>query len=201
MTTDINVNEPVQAGQVRPVSVATETAAPAPADPTPDTDAGVDLDNMTEARIAQLEQQIAERRANRPPSVAEELEALRKQIAGTADQQGQAAAKRREGRDEADELGRTLAKLQTAMRRMELKEAAEAANFRHPDKVIEFLAPQVGEESNLAELVAAAAASGVFVMNTPQPSAQIGGPGTKNAPPMDPGRAALMAEIREAQGR
>ena len=168
---------------------------------TTDTPAELSLDGMTDAQIDAIHARIEERRNNRPPSLAAQLDQLSKQIAGTADAQGQAAEKRRTGRDEADELGRTLAELRSTMRKMELKEAAQAARFKHPDKVIDFLAPQLDAGTDLPALVAAAAASGVFVMEQPAPSAQIGGPGGKPAPKMDAGRAGLIAEIREAQGR
>ena len=167
--------------------------------PTPDPAAGgMSLDNLSDAQIDAIAAGIEERRANRPPSLAAQIDNLSKQIAGTASLKDEAVERRKSGRDEADELGATLAQLQATMRNIELREAATAARFKHPDKVVQFLANSDGDP---VTLMAEAAASGVFVMDTPAPSAQIGGPGSQPSPKIDPGRAGLMAEIKAAQGR
>ena len=182
--------------------VVAQPATPPAAPPEPAADGGgLSLDGLTDAQVDAIQQRIEERRANRPPSLAEQLDALTKQIAGTADRQGQAAQTRKDAREEADELGQTLSELKATMRRMELKEAAQAAKFKHPDKVVDFIAPHLTDGANLTELVSQAAASGVFVMDTPAPSAPIGGPNSQQTPGKDPGRAALEQEIRQAQGR
>ena len=60
----------------------TPTPAPAPA-PAPDTSpaAELSLDGMTDAQIDAIHARIEERRNNRPPSLAAQLDQLSKQIA------------------------------------------------------------------------------------------------------------------------
>jgi len=177
-----------------------ETTPPAdpPTPPTPPADPPVSgLEGMTDAQIETIKAQIAEREANRPPNIAAQLEQLQEQIAGTVEQKEKAVNQRKQGRDTADALEKTLADLQADLRRREILEAVGAAEFAKPDEVVKILA---GSEGDVADVVAAAAASGAFAMKKPAPTAPIGGPSSQSDVTMDPGKKALMEEIRAAQG-
>lgn len=169
-----------------------------PTRPDPASDLGVNLEGMSSEQIDALAARIEERRANRPPSVAAQLEALRQEIAGTSEQAQQAQQARQAAKGEASSLEQKLDAAVRTLRKVELTEAAVAAGFKNPSVVADILADRDGD---VTELVAQQAASGAWAMNTPAPSAQIGGPASTNGPRRDPGLAALEEEIRKVQGR
>lgn len=168
------------------------------------------LANMTAEQIDAIAARVEEARKNRPPSVAQQLEALQQSLqTGTAELEDRVKTKKT-ARDDADAIESQLKEIRGTLRKTELVEAARAAGFKAPDHVADILSKTnpVERDSNgvyvdvdVTELVKNAAASGAFAMTAPAPSADVGGQSSKTPAGMDPGRAALMAEIKAAQGR
>ena len=156
------------------------------------------LEGMTPEQVDALAARIEQARRNRPPSIAQQLEALQATLSDTTARKDAAVDTRKTARDEADTLEAQLAEIRGTLRRTELVEAATAAGFKNPTVVADLFKSSDGDP---VELVKTAAASGAFAMSSPAPSADVGGQGSKTPAGMDPGRAALMAEIKAAQGR
>lgn len=155
------------------------------------------LEGMTPEQVDALAARIEEARRNRPPSLAQQLADLQASLATTAQAKDEKVEQRKSARDEADALEVQLAEIRTTLRRTELVEAARAAGFKTPDVVADLYATKDGD---IAQIVTEAAASGAFAMTAPAPSAEVGGQASKTPPGIDPGRAALIEEIRKARG-
>jgi len=182
-----------------PVPTAPGTPlVPQASEPPAEPAAVADLGGLSPAQLDELAARIEQTRQNRPPSVAQQLADLQRSISETVAAKDEKVTERKAARDEADALEVKLAEIQATLRRTELIEAAAAAGFKTPAIVADFLK---GRDGDVAHLVTEAAASGAFVMSTPKPSAEIGGQASQTPPGMDPGRVALMNEIKAAQGR
>lgn len=155
------------------------------------------LEGMTPEQVDALAARIEEARKNRPPSLAQQLADLQASLTSTSQQKEQKVEERKSARDEADALEIQLAEIRTTLRRTELAEAAKAAGFKTPQVIADLYAAKDGD---IAQIVTEAAASGAFAMSTPAPSVEVGGQGSKTPPGMDPGRAKLIEEIRQARG-
>lgn len=189
-TTDTTTTAPAPTGTGAPI-VGGEGAPPPPAPPTNP------LEGMTPDQVDALAARIEEARKNRPPSLAQQLADLQASLATTAQQKDEKVEQRKSARDEADALEIQLAEIRTTLRRTELAEAAKAAGFKTPQVIADLYA---AKEGDIAQIVTEAAASGAFAMSAPAPSAEVGGQASKTPPGMDPGRAALIEEIRKARG-
>jgi len=155
------------------------------------------LAGMTPEQVDALAARIEEARRNRPPSLTQQLADLQASLSTTAQAKDEKVEQRKSARDEADPLEIPLAEIRTTLRRTELVEAAKAAGFKTPSIIADLYA---AKEGDIAQIVTEAAASGAFAMLTPAPSAEVGGQASKTPPGMDPGRAALIEEIRQARG-
>ena len=155
------------------------------------------LEGMTPEQVDSLAARIEEARKNRPPSLAQQLADLQASLTTTAQAKDEKVEQRKSARDEADALEVQLAEIRTTLRRTELLEAAKAAGFKTPNVIADLYASKDGD---IAAIVTEAAASGAFAMSTPAPSAEVGGQQSKTPPGIDPGRAKLMEEIRQARG-
>jgi len=169
--------------------------------PPPAAEPTTSIESMSDTDLEALEQRIAQTRANRPASIAEQIAALRNDIAGTTAGVHQAAARRQEAKGETAELATKLDELTGKLRRFEIAEAAQAAGFKAPAAVADYLA---GRDGDVTELVKQAAASGAWAMATPPaPSASVGDGSTtgRSTGQRDAGVEGLMREIAKAQGR
>ena len=181
-------------GAPAPGPIASEPAADEPA-----ADAGADpLADMTPEQIDALASRIEQARANRPPSLADALTKLQENLTAAHRDKDDAVATRKAASAEADAAAAAISEVHQTLRRMQMAEAATAAGFKDPAQVAAMLA---GQEGDPLELVTKAAASGVFAMKTPAPSAQVGGPNSQTPTGLDPGLAAMVAEINAAHGR
>ena len=187
----VHVSSTSAANPIPVTDPATPPAAPSDASTDP-------LAGMTPEQVDALAARITEARANRPPSLAEQFSQLQQTLTQTHEKKAEVVDQRKAASAEADALVGAIDEIKKTMRRMELAEAATAAQFAAPMVVAEALA---GRDGDVASLVAEAAKSGAYTMKTPATSAQIGG--GKQAPTdgMDPGMAALIQEVREATGR
>jgi len=204
--TNAAVPVPVPVGGAPVVGTpAPAPAAPAPAPAAPAAPAGDDLSALSDTQLADLAGRITAAQANRPPSLAQALTALQQNLSGAHTEKQEAVGARKEAttaadeaRANADKLEKSITDMSRQLRRTQLMEAATAANFSNPAVVADHLANVDGE---IAKLVTDLAGSGAFAMKTPAPSAAIGGQGSQPVVEMDPGMAALVAEINAAHGR
>ncbi len=182
------------------VPVGTPTPQPAPsAQPDASADAAADpLANLTPDQLEQLATRIEETRRNRPPSLTEALSKLQQDLTSTHRAKEQAVDERKQASSVADQLESSITEIKQTLRRAELLEAATAAGFKAPNVVAQHL---LGRDGDVTELVTELAASGAFAMSTPAASAQVGGPKSSAPAGIDPGMAALIAEINAAHGR
>lgn len=190
--TDTNTTDTTTAPLTPGAPIVGGDGAPPPAVPSTNP-----LDGMTADQIDALAARIEEARKNRPPSLAQQLADLQQSLTDTASAKDEKVEARKTARDEADALETQLAEIRKTLRRTELAEAAKAAGFKTPTVIADLYA---SKEGDIAQIVTEAAASGAFAMSTPAPSVEVGGQGSKTPPGMDPGRAALIAEIRAARG-
>jgi len=184
------------------MSEVTPVTPPAPVEPAPVAPAAAvepdPIAGMTPEQLDTLAARIAETRANRPASLIEQFTQLQDQLTGAHRTKEAAVETRKAASTEADDAVKMIAEIRETMRRTELTEAAQVAGFKAPSVVAATLA---NREGDIATLIAEAAATGAWAMNAPAKSAPIGGPGSQTPAGMDPGRAALIAEIAEATGR
>ena len=171
---------------------------PAPTQQQPAGGSATGLENLNDAQLAELTSRIEQARANRPPSLADALEKLGQTLTQQHETMAAAVEQRREGSAAADQAVAAIAEVKQMMRRAELVEAATAAQFANPRVVADTL---LGQEGDVASLVASAAASGAFAMSKPPRSHVPGTPGSAVSDGLDPGMAALVAEINAAHGR
>jgi len=200
--------EQMPGGVMQAAAPAVQMAAPtggvpasapaAPAEPAGVEGAPAGLDGMTDEQLTALVSRIEETRASRPPSIVQQLEELKGQLPQLHTEKQAAVTAKKEEASRADALEDQIGQVLTGLRRAEIVEAATAAGFAAPKVVADSL---VAQEGDPVELVQTAAASGAWAINKPAPSAPIGGPATKVPQGMDPGRAAMIEEIRRATGR
>jgi chromosome segregation ATPase len=159
------------------------------------------LENLTAAQIDELAARIETTRANRPPSLTQQIAELQAALSTTHEQKEAKVEARKEARSEADVLEAKIAEIHDTLRRTEFVEAAAAAGFKQPQVVADLLVKTAGKDIAVTAAVTELASTGAFAMATPARSAEIGGSLSQSAPTMDPGRLALMNEIKAAQGR
>ena len=156
------------------------------------------LAGMTEQQIDALGERIAQARANRPEPLVAAFERLEHKLTATHRDKEAAVETRKEASGQADQAVEMIAEIKRTLRRTQLAEAAAAAQFASPAVVAQHLESREGD---VTELITDAAKSGAFAMKTPATSATIGGPASQTPAGIDPGVAAIIAEVNAAHGR
>ena len=192
---DTPVTEPVVVSPTQSPTQVAPATAPAATEPAGQADP---LTGMTPEQVDALAARIAERQANRPASLAEQFAQLKDELTGQHRTKEEAVETKKAAAAAADQAAEMISTIHETLRRTELTEAATAANFKNPAVVAAAL---VGRDGDIATLIAEAVNTGAYAMTTPAPSAQLGGQSSSTASDVDPGIAALIAEVAEATGR
>lgn len=203
-TDPITVAVSAPGAPVPPAEPARPAADPEsqPSEPAPDATPGSvsDLSAMTPAQLDDLADRIRTARESRPPSIADVLSKLQTELTATHTAKQEAVAERKDAGATADRLEESIAEIKRTLRRTELAEAATAAGFVAPTVVADHLL-SADPNADVASLITNLAKTGAFAMRQPATSAQVGGASSAGAPQLDPGMAALVAEINAAHGR
>ena len=156
------------------------------------------LEAMTATQLDELAAKIETQRQNRPESLAKQIQALQDGLTGAHRDKDKAVDDKHEAATEANRMEAQIADIKATLRRTEFVEAATVAGFKAPAVVAQHLS---GIDGDVTQLVTDLAGTGAFAMVKPPASADLGGPGSAKPVEVDPGRQALIDEIRAATGK